>query len=76
MSTMSDGKFQGNSVWKSALPGSASLEERLSEIISTKLVGKMLSGELISEEDKHATTSVQNGFVFFFLFSFINFSSL
>ena len=29
-----------------------------------------------SEEDKRATTNVQNGFVFFFLFSFILFYSL
>ena len=30
----------------------------------------------ISEEDKRATTNVQNGLVFFFLFSFILFYSL
>ena len=29
-----------------------------------------------SEEDKRATTNVQNGLVFFFLFSFVIFSSL
>ena len=31
---------------------------------------------LVSEEDKRATTNVQNGLVFFFLFSFILLSSL
>ena len=31
------------------------------------------SGGFGSEEDRRATTNVQNGLVFFFLFSFINF---
>ena len=38
--------------------------------------GESMSLRHNSEEDKRATTNVQNGLVFFFLFSFILFSDL
>ena len=58
-------------------PPLAALQEKLNLV---NLRGpdwrELVSSVLWSEEDKRATTNVQNGLVFFFLFSFILFYSL
>ena len=43
------------------------------ELFSGTQMGSLGLGVHFSEEDKRATTNVQNGLVFFFLFSFILF---
>ena len=55
-------------------PGTSSTRNRDSQHMLNQPRGSF--PELPSEEDKRATTNVQNGLVVFFLFSFILFYSL